>query len=160
MAKTRRTRMSAENDHRRVTRPNIRIIIHETRGYLMGYLQTPSDTIQHDHESLEVGYETAMDRSNFFLLNGVIRDEPRASPPPLHAEQPGGMTTDFSKKKILPNKKAHLGCVEEDIRQFTPLPDVAGSAADGHKPFRDPLVYPETLRDSRSYSIASDGARR
>ena len=96
------------------------MIIHETRGYLMGYLQTPSDTIQHDHESLEVGYETAMDRSNFFLLNGVIRDEPRASPPPLHAEQPGGMTTDFSKKKILPNEKAHLGCVEEDIRQFTP----------------------------------------
>ena len=105
MAKTCRTRMSAENDHRRVTRPNIRIIIHETRGYLMGYLQTPSDTIKHDHESLEVGYETAMDRSKKNLLNGVIRDEPRASPPPLHAEQPGGMTTDFSKKKYFQTKR-------------------------------------------------------
>ena len=48
---------------------------------------------------------SAADRSNFFLLNGVIRDEPRASPPPLHAEQPGGMTTDFSKKKYFQTKR-------------------------------------------------------
>ena len=56
MAKTRRTRMSAENDHRRVTRPRLWIIVKETRGYPTGYLRTQSDTIQHGPESREVGY--------------------------------------------------------------------------------------------------------
>ena len=55
MAKTRRTRMSAENDHRRVTRPRLRIIVKETRGYPTGYLRASSDTIQHGPESREVG---------------------------------------------------------------------------------------------------------
>ena len=59
MAKTRRTRMSAGNDHRRVTRPRLRIIVKETRGYLTGHLRASSDTIQHGPESREVGYDEA-----------------------------------------------------------------------------------------------------
>ena len=54
MAKTRRARIDAENDHRRVTRPRLRIIVKETRGYPTGYLQAPSDTIEHDRELRKV----------------------------------------------------------------------------------------------------------
>ena len=56
MAKTRRARIDAENDHRRVTRPRLRIVVKETQGYPTGYLRTQSDTIQHCPESREVGY--------------------------------------------------------------------------------------------------------
>ena len=59
MAKTRRTRMSAENDHRRVTWPRLRITVKETRGYPTGYLRASSDTIQRGLESREVGYGTS-----------------------------------------------------------------------------------------------------
>ena len=59
MAKTRRTRMSVEDDHRRVTRPRLRIIVKEALGYPTGYLRASSDTIQHGPESREVGYETS-----------------------------------------------------------------------------------------------------
>ena len=54
MAKTRRTRMSAENDHRRVTRPRLRIIVKETRGYPTGYLRAQSDMIEYDREQHEL----------------------------------------------------------------------------------------------------------
>ena len=60
MAKTRRARIDAENDHRRVTRPRLRIIVENTRGYLTGYLRASSDTIQHGPESREVGYGFSM----------------------------------------------------------------------------------------------------
>ena len=56
MAKTRRARIDAENDHRRVTRPRLRIIVKETQSYLTGYLRARSDTIIHGPESREVGY--------------------------------------------------------------------------------------------------------
>ena len=60
MAKTRRARIDAKNDHRRVTRPRLRIIVKKMRGYLTGYLQASADTIQHGPESREVGYETSI----------------------------------------------------------------------------------------------------
>ena len=56
MAKTRRARIDAENDHRRVTRPRLRIIVKETRGYLTGCLRAQSATIEYDRGSREVGY--------------------------------------------------------------------------------------------------------
>ena len=59
MAKTRRARIDAENDHRRVTRPSLRIIVKETRGYPMGYLRAQSGTIGYDRGSREVGYDEA-----------------------------------------------------------------------------------------------------
>ena len=54
MAKTLRARIDAENDHRRVTRPRLRIIVKETRGYPTGYLRAPSDAIKYDRESRKV----------------------------------------------------------------------------------------------------------
>ena len=45
MAITRRARIDAESDHRRVTRPRSRIIVKETRGYLTRYLQAQSGAI-------------------------------------------------------------------------------------------------------------------
>ena len=54
MAKTRRTRMSAENDHRRVMRPRLRIIEAETQGYPTGYLRAPSGTIEYGRGPLKV----------------------------------------------------------------------------------------------------------
>ena len=59
MAKTRRARIDAENDHRRVTRLRLRIIVKETRDYQTGYLRASSDTIQHGPESREVGCDEA-----------------------------------------------------------------------------------------------------
>ena len=56
MAKTRRARIDAENDHRRVTRPRLRIIVKDTRGYPTGYLRTPSDAVKYGRESRTVGY--------------------------------------------------------------------------------------------------------
>ena len=67
MAKTRRARIDAENDHRRVTRPRLRIIVKETRGYPTGYLRASSGTIQHGPESREVGYETAKPLDGLWL---------------------------------------------------------------------------------------------
>ena len=55
MAETRRARIDAENDHRRVTRPRLRIFVEETQGYPTGYLRASSDTIQHGPELREVG---------------------------------------------------------------------------------------------------------
>ena len=61
MAKTRRTRIGAENSHRGVTsRPRLRIIVKKTRGYLTGYLQAPSDTIKYGRGLRKVGCETAI----------------------------------------------------------------------------------------------------
>ena len=54
MAKTRRARIDAENDHRRVTRPRLRIIEAETQGYPTGYLRAPSGTVKYDRESRTV----------------------------------------------------------------------------------------------------------
>ena len=70
MAKTRRARIDAENGHRRVTRPSLRIIEAETQGYPTGHLRAPSDAIQHDPKSREVGCETS------FFLGGywISRD--------------------------------------------------------------------------------------
>ena len=65
VAKTRRARIDAENDHWRVTRPRIRIIVKETRGYPTGYLRASSDTIQHGPESRKVSCETS------FFLSGL-----------------------------------------------------------------------------------------
>ena len=50
----RRARIDAENGHRRVTRPRLRIIVKETRGYPTGYLRAPSDTLQNDLDPREV----------------------------------------------------------------------------------------------------------
>ena len=71
MAKTRRARIDAENDHRRVTRPRLRIIVKETRGYPTGYLRTPSDTIQHGPESREVGYGFSIILDGLWLLKDL-----------------------------------------------------------------------------------------
>ena len=46
----RRARIDAENGHRRVTRPSLRITVKETRGYLTGYLRAHSGTIEYDRE--------------------------------------------------------------------------------------------------------------
>jgi len=59
MAKTHRAQIDAENDHRRVTRPRLRIIVKETRGYPTGYLRASSDAIEHGPESRDVGYDEA-----------------------------------------------------------------------------------------------------
>ena len=60
MAKTRRARIDAENDHPRVTRPRLRIIVKETRGYSTDYLRASFDTIQQGPESREVGCDEAI----------------------------------------------------------------------------------------------------
>ena len=60
MAKTRRARIDAENDHRRVTRPRLRIIVKETRSYPTGHLRAQSDTIEYDRGSREVSYDEAI----------------------------------------------------------------------------------------------------
>ena len=60
MAKTRRARIDAENDHRRVTRPRLRTIVKETRSYLTCYLRAQSGTIEYDRGSREVGYDEAI----------------------------------------------------------------------------------------------------
>ena len=57
MAKTRRARIDAENGHRRVTRPRLRITAKGTRGIPMSYLRASSGTVQHGPESREVGYD-------------------------------------------------------------------------------------------------------
>ena len=64
MAKTRRTRIGAENGHRGVTSPRLRIIVKETRGYPTGYLRAKSDTVKYGRGLREVDYETAI------VLNG------------------------------------------------------------------------------------------
>ena len=60
MAKTRRTRIGAENGHRRVTRACLWILVKETRGYPTGYLRAHSETVEYDRGSRKVGYETAI----------------------------------------------------------------------------------------------------
>jgi hypothetical protein len=67
MAKTRRARIDAKNDHRRVMRPRSRIIVKETRGYLTGYLRAHSDTVKYDRGPREVGYETAIALGGLWL---------------------------------------------------------------------------------------------
>ena len=63
MAKIRRARIDAENGHRRVTRPRLRIIVKETRSNPTGYLRAPSGTVKYGRGPLEVSglradYET------------------------------------------------------------------------------------------------------
>ena len=62
MAKTCRARINAENGHRRVTRPRLRVIEAEKQGYSAVYLRAPSGTIEYDRGSRgeEVGCETAI----------------------------------------------------------------------------------------------------
>ena len=54
MAKTRRARIDAENDHRRVTRPRLQIIVKEMRGYPTGYLRAQFGAIEYGPESLKL----------------------------------------------------------------------------------------------------------
>ena len=51
------------------------------------------------------------------------------TPPPLHAE-PGGMITDFSKKKRTSNQEGGPRVLRGGLLIIHPLPNVAGSAAD------------------------------
>ena len=74
MAKTRRARIDAENDHRRVTRPRLRIIVKKTRGYLAGYLRASSDTIQHGPESRKLGCETSFFLGSLWINDGGVGD--------------------------------------------------------------------------------------
>ena len=52
-------RIGAENGHRRVTRPRLRIIEAETQGYPTGYLRAPPGTVKYDpeHRELKEGRE-------------------------------------------------------------------------------------------------------
>ena len=50
----RRARIDAENGHRRVARPRLRIIVKETRSYSTGYLRAQSDTIEYASELHEL----------------------------------------------------------------------------------------------------------
>ena len=49
--------IDAENGHRRVTRPRLRINVEETRGILMGYLRALSDAVKYDRESRKVSMQ-------------------------------------------------------------------------------------------------------
>ena len=60
MAKTCHARIDAENGHRRVVKPRLRIIAKETREVPTSYLRASSGTIQHDPESRKVGYDEAI----------------------------------------------------------------------------------------------------
>ena len=73
MDKTRRARIDAENGHRRVTRPRLRIIEAETQGYPTNYLQEPSSTIEYDYGSREVGYDEAITLHGLWLLESDDR---------------------------------------------------------------------------------------
>ena len=74
MAKTRRARIDAENDHRRVTRPRSRIIVKETREYPTGYIQAQSGTAQYDRGSREVSCGEAIIPGGGWL---IIRTQKR-----------------------------------------------------------------------------------
>ena len=50
----RRVRIDAKNGHRRVTRPNLRIIKAETQGFPTSYLRAPSGSIQYNREQHEL----------------------------------------------------------------------------------------------------------
>ena len=52
-----RAQIDAENGHRRVTRPRLRIIVEETRGILTGYLRALSDAVKYDRESRKVSMQ-------------------------------------------------------------------------------------------------------
>ena len=67
MAKTRRTRIGAENDHRQATRSRLQIIVKDTQGYPTGYLRAKPDTIEYDRESREVGCDEAIVMNGFWL---------------------------------------------------------------------------------------------
>ena len=71
MAETRRARIDAENDHRCVTRPRLRIFVEETRGYPTNYLRASSDTIQYGTESREVGYGFSIILDGLWLLKDL-----------------------------------------------------------------------------------------
>ena len=58
--KPRRARINADNGHRRLTRPRLRIIKAETQGYPTNYLRAPSGTVEYDCGSREVGYDEAI----------------------------------------------------------------------------------------------------
>ena len=71
---------------------------------------------------------SAADISAFFLLGGVVGEMDRARTP-LHAE-PGGMITDFSRKKRTSNQEGGPRVLRGGLLIIHPLPNVAGSAAD------------------------------
>ena len=50
----RRARIDAENGHRRVTRPRLRITVKETRGSSTGYLRVQSGTVKYGRGPLKV----------------------------------------------------------------------------------------------------------
>ena len=52
------------------------------------------------------------------------------TPPPLCAEHPGGMTTDFSQKKRTSNQAGAPRVLRGGLLIIHPLPNVVGSAAD------------------------------
>ena len=157
MAKTRRTRIDSENDHRRATRSRLRIIQKETRGYPRVFLRgikryrrtaalrvSSADPHGHPPNSLWGGELRLLwaAQPQFFVCVFCIAVLGDCEVKKSFLDSPGNGT--FFRNSFFPWKK------------------YGGSfgIALNHKPFRDPLVYPETLRDSRSYSIASDGARR
>ena len=80
MAKTRRARIDAENDHRRVTRPRLRTIVKETRSYLTCYLRAQSGTIEYDRGSREVGYDEAIILLGGLWLRTFLEDNKVPSP--------------------------------------------------------------------------------
>ena len=71
----RRARIDAENDHRRVTRPRLRIIVNvkETRGYPTGHLRDPSDAIECNRESRKVFGYTSGSRNGLWIQRGDKR---------------------------------------------------------------------------------------
>ena len=70
MAKTRRTRIGAENGHRGATSLRLRIIVKETRGYPTDYLRAPPDTITYGCGLREVGCETEIVLNGWWLKDG------------------------------------------------------------------------------------------
>ena len=74
MAKTRRARIDAENDHRRVTKSNLQNIKAETQGYPTSYLRASSDTIQHGPESRKLGCETSFFLGSLWINDGGVGD--------------------------------------------------------------------------------------
>ena len=70
----RRARIDAENGHRRVTRPRLRIILKETRGYPTGYLRAPSNTLKCDLEQHGPNQERDKNGAVYGFMPYVMRD--------------------------------------------------------------------------------------
>ena len=66
----RAARIDAENGHRRGTRPRLRIIIKETRGYPTSYLRSPSGTVKYGLGPLKVSVEYERSTGRFLVYDG------------------------------------------------------------------------------------------